>query len=39
MTVEPGRSLFSRLSTETDRDQDGLQGPVRRVRTRTRAAS
>ncbi|HUQ33235.1 MAG TPA: energy transducer TonB [Pyrinomonadaceae bacterium] len=35
MTVEPGRSLFSRLSTETDRDQDGLQGPVRRVRTET----
>jgi TonB family protein len=35
VAVESGRSLFSRLGTETDRDQDGLQGPVRRVRTET----
>jgi TonB family protein len=28
-------SLFARLSTDTDRDRDGLVGPVRRVRTET----
>ena len=28
-------SLFARLSTDTDRDRDGLAGPVRRVRTET----
>jgi periplasmic protein TonB len=28
-------SLFSRLSTDADRDRDGLVGPVRRVRTET----
>lgn len=33
--VESNVSLFSRLSIETDRDQDGLVGPVRRVRTET----
>jgi protein TonB len=33
--AKPKASLFSRLSVETDRDQDGLQGPVRRVRTET----
>jgi TonB family protein len=35
VTVKSNGSLFARLSTETDRDQDGLQGPVRRVRTET----
>ena len=28
-------SVFSALSTDTDRDRDGLAGPVRRVRTET----
>jgi TonB family protein len=35
MTPKSYVSLFSRLSTDTDRDRDGLIGPVRRVRTET----
>jgi TonB family protein len=34
-TAHSDVSLFSRLSTDTDRDRDGLAGPVRRVRTET----
>ena len=34
-TTESHVSLFSRLSTDADRDRDGLVGPVRRVRTET----
>ena len=34
-THRSGLSLFARLSTDTDRDRDGLVGPVRRVRTET----
>jgi TonB family protein len=34
-TAKSDVSLFSRLSTDTDRDRDGLAGPVRRVRTET----
>jgi TonB family protein len=33
--LETSGSFFSRLSFDTDRDQDGLAGPVRRVRTET----
>jgi protein TonB len=33
-STNPGVSLFNSL-TETDRDRDGLAGPVRRVRTET----
>jgi TonB family protein len=35
LSVEAKGSFFSRLSPDTDRDQDGLSGPVRRVRTET----
>ncbi|MDT4898287.1 MAG: periplasmic protein TonB [Acidobacteriota bacterium] len=35
LTAESHVSLFSRLSTDADRDRDGLVGPVRRVRTET----
>lgn len=34
-TSDSRLSLFARLSTDTDRDRDGLAGPVRRVRTET----
>jgi TonB family protein len=34
-TTKSHVSLFARLSTDADRDRDGLVGPVRRVRTET----